>query len=162
MIIMGIDPGVAATGIGIIQVEGEKYYAVEYLVLRTSAKKKLPERLKEICDAVSHTVQSFRPDVCAVEDVYSGKNIQTALTLGQARGAAIIAALNNGVEIAEYSPAEVKMSLVGNGRASKEQVQYMVKNLLNLREKPYPLDCSDALATALCHAHRMKFDRIIR
>ena len=162
MIIMGIDPGVAATGIGIIQVEGEKYYAVEYLVVRTSARKKLPERLKEIYDAVSHTVKSFQPDVCAVENVYGGKNIQTALTLGQARGAAIIAALNNGVEIAEYSPAEVKMSLVGNGRASKEQVQYMVKNLLNLREKPYPLDCSDALATALCHAHRMKFNRLIR
>ena len=160
MIIMGIDPGTAVTGIGVIEIQGERKSALNYQIIRTSSKKSLPVRLKEIYQSVNRAVMDIQPDVCAVEDVYGGKNIRTALTLGQARGAAIIAALNAGVEIAEYTPAEVKISLVGNGSASKEQVQYMVKNLLEMTEKPFPLDCSDALAVALCHAHRMNWNSI--
>jgi len=162
MLIMGIDPGTAVTGIGVIEIKGERKSALNYRVIRTSSKKSLPVRLWEIYQALYAAALETQPDVCAVEDVYGGKNIRTALTLGQARGAAIIAALNAGVEIAEYTPAEVKISLVGNGAASKEQVQYMVKNLLEMTEKPFPLDCSDALAVALCHAHRMKMNSILK
>lgn len=153
---MGIDPGTSVTGIGFIEVVDGGFELLKYRAVRTSSRKKLPERLKEIYRAVQCEISELKPDVCAIEEVFGGKNIRTALIIGQARGAAMMAAVNAGVDIAEYSPAEIKISLTGNGRASKEQVQYMVRSILRLNENPTPLDCSDALATAICHAHRMK------
>lgn len=161
MIIMGVDPGTAVTGIGIITVDGNELSSLKYLPVKTSAKKSLPLRLKEIYDAVFREAQAIRPDYCSVENVFGGKNIRSALLIGQARGAAIMAAVNAGIEIAEYSPREIKMSVVGNGNAAKEQVQFMVRHLLGLRENPEPLDCSDALAAAICHANRLKLEGML-
>lgn len=158
MIVMGIDPGSAVTGIGVINVRGGSSSLVDYRAVRTDSRKPLPERLRKIYLAVMEEIAELKPEVCAVEQVYGGKNIRSALVIGQARGAAIMAAINSGVEIAEYSPAEVKMSVVGNGAASKEQVQYMVKHLLGLDDFPKPHDCADALAVALCHTHRKLFE----
>ena len=157
MIILGIDPGSALTGVGVIDFDGKKIRALNYRAIRTDSKKKLPFRLKEIYDEVKKEIEVFHPEVCSVENVFGGKNIRSALIIGQARAAAMMAAINSGVEIAEYTPAEIKMSVVGGGRASKEQIQFMVRSILGLRENPRPLDCSDALAAAICHAHRMKF-----
>jgi crossover junction endodeoxyribonuclease RuvC len=158
---MGIDPGLSVTGIGVIETIGEKLALVGFRPLRSKVKERLPVRLKTIYDAVLKEIQSTQPEVCAVEDVFGGKNLRSSLLVGQARASAILAACNCGIEVVEFTPAEVKISLVGNGSASKEQVQYMVKHLLNLRDKPFPLDCSDALAIALCYANRMKFSRMI-
>ncbi len=157
MIILGIDPGSALTGIGVIDFDGRNMKALNYRAIRTDSKKKLPFRLKEIYDEVKKEIEVFHPDVCSVENVFGGKNIRSALIIGQARGAAIMAGINAGVEIVEYTPADIKMSVVGGGNASKEQVQFMVRSILGLRENPRPLDCSDALAAAICHAHRVKF-----
>ena len=123
--------------------------------VRTNTKISLPLRLKEIYDAVKYDIARHRPRFVAVEEVFGGKNIQSTLKIGQARGAAVMAAVNSGVEVVEYSPAEVKMSVVGRGNASKEQVQFMVKNLLGLEQIPVPHDCADALAAALCHSHKI-------
>ncbi len=156
MIVMGIDPGSAVTGMGVVEIEGETKRLLGFRAIRTNARKSLPERLGQIYRAVQADIAGYNPDVCAVEQVFGGKNIRSALIIGQARGAAMMAAINAGVEIAEYTPAEVKMSVVGNGAASKEQVQYMVKHILKLAEAPRPFDCADAIAVALCHAHRKK------
>ena len=158
MIIMGVDPGTAVTGIGVIEIIGDDLRAITYRAVRTSAKEQLPVRLKEIFDAVRSVAEDYFPAYCVVEDVFGGKNIRSALLIGQARGAVITAALSAGVQIAEYTPREIKMSVVGNGNASKEQVQFMVRSLLGLRENPEPLDCSDALAAAICHANRLKLE----
>ena len=157
MIIMGVDPGTAVTGIGVIEIIGQGLRAITYRAVKTSAREKLPVRLKEIFDEVQSMAEDYRPAYCAVEDVFSGKNIRSALLIGQARGAVITGAMSAGVSIAEYTPREIKMSVVGNGNASKAQVQFMVRNLLGLRENPEPHDCSGALAAALCHVHRLRF-----
>jgi len=156
MVILGIDPGTAVTGIGLIRFRGENFTVVDYQAVRTSPHKKLPERLKEIYEAVSDTIRDFSPQYCVVEQTFGGKNIRSILLLGQARGAAIMAAVNAGVEVVEYSPREIKMSVVGNGNASKPQVQFMVRSILGLRENPEPPDCADALAAAICLANRIK------
>ncbi len=161
MIIMGIDPGTAITGIGIIALQDENLSLLKYRAVKTVSKSELPLRLKSIYNAVMEDAEMFSPQVCAVEDVFSGINIRSALQIGQARGAAMMAAVNRGIEIAQYTPREVKMSVVGNGNASKKQVQFMVRNLLNLQHNPEPIDCADALAVAICHANRMKLNEKI-
>jgi len=153
---MGIDPGSAVTGVGIITFDGKNLRALKYKAIRTDSKMKLPLRLKEIYDSVRELILELKPEVVCIEDVFGGKNIRSALTIGQARGAAMMAAVNCGVEIAEYTPAEIKKALSGRGGASKEQVQYMVRNILKMRENPAPMDCSDALAAAICHAHKIR------
>jgi len=162
MIILGIDPGTAVTGIGLIRFRGEAISVVDYRAVETSPQKKLPERLKEIYDAVSEVIREFSPQYCIVEQVFGGKNLRSTLLIGQARGAAIMAAVNAGIAVAEYSPREIKMSVVGNGNASKPQVQFMVRNILGLRENPEPPDCADALAAAICHANRIKLEGRLR
>ncbi|MBL7191968.1 crossover junction endodeoxyribonuclease RuvC [bacterium] len=157
MIIMGVDPGTAATGIGIVDYRDRKPFLISYRLVRTNSKKPLPFRLREIYQAVKEEIDKHKPDYVVVEEVFGGKNIQSTLKIGQARGAAIIAAVNANIEVREYSPAEIKMSVVGRGAAAKEQVQYMVKNILGLKEEAIPHDCADALAAALCHANRLNF-----
>ena len=162
MIILGIDPGSALTGTGVIEFDGKNMRALNYRPIRTDSKQKLPLRLKEIYDEVMKEIEAFHPDVCSVENVFGGKNIRSTLIIGQARGAAIMAGINAGLEIAEYTPAEIKKSVVGGGAASKEQVQFMVRSILGLRVNPKPLDCSDALAAAICHAHRVKYSGMMK
>jgi crossover junction endodeoxyribonuclease RuvC len=162
MIIMGIDPGTAVTGIGVIEVLSDEISLKGFKAIRTSSGEKLPGRLKEIYDEVSIALREFSPEICVVEDIFTGKNVKSALMIGQARACAILAAVNASMEVVEYAPREIKMSVVGNGNAVKEQVQFMVKNILRMRENPYPLDCSDALAGAICHANRMKYNKIYK
>ncbi len=115
----------------------------------------------EIFEGIQEVIAQFRPDACAVEDVFYHQNKKTAIIMGHARAVAMLAAIQSGIPVFEYSPREIKMSIVGNGAASKEQVQAMVKNLLHLEVKPRPDDAADALAVALCHFHRTRFRQML-
>ncbi len=155
MIFLGIDPGTAVTGFGVIESSANhKYGCIEYGTIRSAASEPQTDRLKKIYDAVSDVIKTYRPDSMAIEDVFYGQNVQSALKLGQARGVVIIAGLNAGVPVTTFAAREVKKSLTGYGAASKEQVQRMVRDMLGLKDIISPLDASDALAIALCHAQR--------
>tara|TARA_B100001109_G_scaffold193573_1_gene160129 strand:+ start:21242 stop:21757 length:516 start_codon:yes stop_codon:yes gene_type:complete len=151
MIILGIDPGSRLTGFGVIRRIGQK---TEYIVsgcIRTG-EGELPARLKKIFDGVTELIATYQPQEFAIEQVFMGKNADSALKLGQARGVAILAAVNQALPVAEYAPRTIKQAVVGRGGADKEQVQHMVQSLLKLPGKPQA-DAADALAIAICHAH---------
>jgi crossover junction endodeoxyribonuclease RuvC len=155
MRILGIDPGLATTGYGLVETSRSSEFAcILYGSICSDAEEALWQRLKKIYDGILSIIHDQQPDQVAFEDVFYGHNVQTALKLGQARGAAVIAAINAGVETAAYSPSEVKQALTGHGAASKEQVQRMVRDLLKLPQPASPMDASDALAVAICHAQR--------
>ncbi len=152
MKILGIDPGSRITGYAVIVKEGNRLIHVDNGAVFTDAASDFPGRLKKIFDEVSAVISRYAPDAVAVEDIFFAKNVQSALKLGQARGAAIVAAVNAGLPVFEYSALQVKQAVVGHGRAAKEQVQHMVKVLLGLPEIAQA-DASDALAVAICHAN---------
>lgn len=155
MTILGIDPGTAVTGYGVVSRAADGALAlVECGVIRTSARAPLPERLTQIFEGISELMDRHAPAAVAVEGVFFGKNVRTAVVLGHARGAILVAASLRGVHVAEYPPAEVKSAVVGTGRATKEQVGYMVKRLLRLRDQPRPDDAADGVAVAICHSFR--------
>lgn len=149
--ILGIDPGSRITGYGIIESDGVKSTHVVNGALRMQDKE-LPPRLGQIFTGICQVIDEFQPTVMAIEQVFVSKNPASALKLGQARGAAICAAVSRQLEVVEYSPTRIKQSVVGTGRAEKEQVQHMVQLILKLPERPVS-DAADALAVALCHAH---------
>ena len=152
-IILGIDPGSRLTGYGIIKQEGRNFtYLGSGCIKAISAGKELGPRLQTIFAGVSEIILQFKPDMFAIEQVFMAKNPDSALKLGQARGAAIVAATNADLTIAEYSARQIKQSVVGTGAASKEQVQHMVCSILKLPAAPQA-DAADALAVALCHGH---------
>lgn len=151
MRILGIDPGLAIVGYGIIDVEGNKNKIVDYGVIETDSKSDLPTRLEEIFNLITQLLENYRPDELAIEELFFSKNVKTALSVGHARGVEILACKLYGLEAYEYTPLQIKQAITGFGRADKKQVQYMVKNLLNLKEIPKPDDASDALAVALTH-----------
>ena len=153
VVVMGIDPGSNCTGFGLVEEIKGKLSVVHWGSVRTKPRQSFPERLKLIYNELVAVIQEFSPDVVAVEDMFFATNVKSALKLGQTRGATILAAANQNIAIAEYSPLEVKQSVVGYGRADKVQVQDMVTTLLGLKEKPEPFDASDALAVAICHLH---------
>ena len=152
MKVLGIDPGTAACGYGIIQADGGRLAALEHGWWRSSAREAPELRLKRIHDGVTGLIAEHRPDAVALEESYVGADARTALSVGQARGAVMVAAANAGVECAEYPPARVKQVVCGYGRAEKQQVQKMVKAILSLHALPTPTHASDALAVAICHA----------
>ena len=157
--ILGIDPGSRVTGFGIVDLDTRLSTYVTSGCIRVSGDT-LPERLKCIFEELSEIIMLYRPDEVAVENVFMHRNAGSALKLGQARGAAICAAVVKLLPVSEYAPAEIKQTVVGRGRAEKEQVQHMVKVLLNLPSSPQA-DAADALATALCHCHtRQTLSRI--
>lgn len=153
LIILGIDPGTRITGYGVIAIKDRLYIPLDYGCIRPPADFKLSERYLVIFDGVEELIERYHPTALVVETQYVDKNVNSALKLGMARGTVIIAAKRNGVSIFEYAPTEAKKAVVGSGRASKVQVQGMVKHLLNLPAIPQPEDAADALALALCHAH---------
>lgn len=153
MIILGVDPGTAITGYGLIRDLGNKIEVIEYGCIRTSPKSCLANRLRKINEELEKLIRNYQPQVAAVEDLFFNKNVRTALAVGQARGVVLLTAAKAGVEVREYTPLQVKQALVGYGRAEKHQVQYMVKMLLSLEEAPEPDDVADALAIAICHAY---------
>jgi len=150
---MGIDPGSNCTGYGIVEEINGDLKVVHWGSVKTKPRQSFPEKLKLIYDELIATSREFNPDEVAVEDMFYATNVKSALKLGQTRGVAILSAVNEGKPVAEYSPLEVKQSVVGYGHAEKEQVQDMVTAILKLKEKPEPLDASDALAVAICHIH---------
>lgn len=154
MIILGIDPGTAITGCAVIEsTDGSnRMRALDYGCIRTKADIPMHVRLREIYSSLCEKVHEYRPEIVAIEQLYFNRNVTTALAVGQARGVAILAAANCGLEVAEYTPLQVKQSVTGYGRARKEQVQRMVKALLALPEIPRPDDVADALAVAICHS----------
>lgn len=162
MIIIGIDPGTQVTGYGIIEVNGSNIRAIDYGCIRPPPLLKLTDRYLIIYNGLEELLDRYQPQALAVEMQYVHKNVQSAIKLGMARGIAIIAAKRKGVSIFEYAPTKAKSAVVGNGRASKQQVQGMVKVLLNLVEVPTPEDAADALALALCHANSMRFRELCK
>jgi crossover junction endodeoxyribonuclease RuvC len=163
MIILGIDPGYAIAGFGIIQKEGGRLKPIQYGSIQTLPSLDTGTRLKQIYDATKQIIEQYKPEVMAIEKLYFNRNVTTALTVGQARGVLILAAVEAGMPIAEYTPLQVKQSTVGYGNAEKNQVQEMVKVLLKLKEVPKPDDVADALAIAITHAHSSSFaERILK
>ena len=150
---MGIDPGSSCTGYGIIEEINSVLKVVHWGSVKSKPRQPFPQRLKLIYDELVMVIHEFNPDEVAIEDMFFATNVKSALKLGQTRGIAVLSAVNEGKPVAEYSPLEVKQSVVGYGRAEKAQVQDMVTSLLRLKEKPEPLDASDALAVAICHIH---------
>ena len=150
---MGIDPGSNCTGFGIVEEIKGNLNAVHWSSVRSTSKDTFPKRLKRIYNELTIAIEKFSPDVVAVEDLFYATNVKTVIKLGQTRGVALLAAVNNDLQVAEYSPLQIKQSVVGYGRADKNQVQDMVTMLIRLKEKPDPFDASDALATAICHIH---------
>ena len=154
MIVLGVDPGINTTGYGVIRRGGNGVVSLlECGVIRTDAATPLPKRLKEIYEGISDVVAYHKPTAVAVEGVFYAKNVRTTVILGHARGAILLAATMRDLPVAEYSPAEIKNAVVGTGRATKEQVQFMVQRLLRLKEAPKPADAADGVAVALCHCN---------
>ncbi len=154
MRILGIDPGVATVGYGLIDYFGNKSITVDYGAITTAPHQPMVKRLNEIFNTISKIIRKHKPDEIAIEELFFAKNVKTAMMVSQARGVIMLAAARKGyLDINEYTPMEVKMALVGYGRADKSQIQQMVKVILSLREIPKPDDTADALAIAICHAH---------
>ncbi|HUL62892.1 MAG TPA: crossover junction endodeoxyribonuclease RuvC [Methanocella sp.] len=160
--ILGIDPGIALVGFGIVDVGPRGIRAGKYGHISTKSGVPVPDRLKILYDDTCTIIREYRPDVVAVEELFFNKNVKTAITASHARGVLVLAAVNCGVEVAEYTPLQVKQAVVGYGRASKQQVQIMVTRLLQLKEIPKPDDTADALAVAICHANSMEVESLMR
>jgi crossover junction endodeoxyribonuclease RuvC len=159
LIILGVDPGTIITGFGVVEALNGKLRALEYNVVKNKSSKSMPIRLRQIYAVLCDVIDRHHPDEFAIETAFYGKNAQSALKIGHARGVSILAAVNHEIPTTEYSPREVKKAVTGNGAASKEQVEFMVKAILKLREVPKFYDASDALAVAICHFHKAKTKR---
>jgi crossover junction endodeoxyribonuclease RuvC len=156
MIILGVDPGTIVTGYGIIELKKNKLSHITCGIIKLSASQSLPEKLKIIYTELEVLIKRYKPDEFAIETAFYGKNIQSAMKIGYARGVSLLAAVNNNLPVGEYAPGEIKKAVVGRGSASKEQVAFMIKTLLNLKKLKMKSDESDALAIAVCHSFRMK------
>jgi crossover junction endodeoxyribonuclease RuvC len=153
VIILGVDPGLANTGWGVVEHAGGRFRCCAYGCITTAAGDPLPQRLASIHAELARVIERFAPVECAVESVFFGSNARSAFATGQARGVAILALAERGVALGEYSPAQIKDAVVGTGSAEKPQVAYMVRVLLGLDHEPSPDHAADALAAAICHAH---------
>lgn len=153
MRILGIDPGIAIVGFGFIDKIGSKLVPVQYGSIQTPANSDPGLRLKDVYESMVQLIDKYQPDAVAVEKLFFNRNVTTAFTVGQARGVIILAAVQKGLPVGEYTPLQVKQATVGYGKAEKKQVQEMVRILLKLSAVPKPDDVADALAVAICHAH---------
>lgn len=162
MRILGIDPGYARMGWGVVDMRGNRFKVVAYGAFETPPEMNMTDRLKSIYADLMQCISEFDPDSAAIEDLYFNTNATTAMKVGQARGVAILACANSGVEVAEYTPLQIKQALTGYGRAEKQQIQWMVKQLLNLKEMPRLDDTTDALAACICHGNSSGGRRIPR
>lgn len=158
MITIGIDPGIATTGFGIIREEVDGHLSVlSYGVIQTSSTLTQAERLVQLYNQIRELIVLHRPEIGAVEKLFFERNVRTALNVGQARGVTLLAMAENHLQIGEFTPLEVKQAVVGYGGADKRQVQQMVKTILGLENVPHPDDAADALAVAICYIHSIKF-----
>lgn len=161
MIIMGIDPGFAITGYGIVRYDGNKFSVIDYGAVTTKSTEVFAERLLTINNKLEELIKKYRPSAISVEELFFNRNIKTALSAAHGRGIALLTAAKCGVEVFEYTPLQVKQAVVGYGRAEKLQIQQMVKTILNLPQIPKPDDVADALAVAICHGHSCRLGKII-
>lgn len=161
MLIIGVDPGLANSGYGVIRQEGQKLECVTFGTILTGTETTFPKRLLSIHEHFDKLLDLYKPDACAVESIFFAKNAKSAFQVGHGRAVFILSAAIRGVEVYEYTPLQVKKALVGVGRAEKPQVQYMTKMLLNLKEIPEPDHAADALAIAICHANSSRFGQAI-
>jgi len=154
MRIIGIDPGTLFTGYGIIEFEQNELKYIASGVIKIPPTKQQAPRLKKIYEEINLVIKKYKPEEFALETAFYGKNAQSALKIGYARGVSILTAIHNGLDVKEYAPREIKKSVVGNGAASKEQVQFMIKKLVALKKAKIRFDETDALAVAVCHAFK--------
>lgn len=152
---LGVDPGTLSTGYGVVMQSPSGLSCVASGSIRPGGQRPLPFRLREIYRGLARIMDTYKPDECAVESAFYGRNAQSALKLGHARGVSLLAAAERSLPTFEYSPREVKKAVAGRGSASKEQVQFMVRALLGMGKEPLPHDASDALGIAICHLHRL-------
>lgn len=157
MIVLGIDPGLATTGYGVIRSLNRKLEVINYGCLLTKSGRPLSTRLLTIYQQMKELILTYSPDVVVIEEIFFCKNVKTALQVGHVRGVIMLAAIEANIKIAEYTPLQVKQALTGFGRADKKQIQEMVKIFLKLKTIPKPDDAADALAIAVCHIHSSKF-----
>lgn len=155
MLALGIDPGTAICGYGLVNMAGSRLTAVEYGAILTSPKMRPQDRLKKIHTELTGIIRQYKPDVMGVEQLFFNRNVTTAIPVGQARGVVLLAAAQNDLELVERTPLQIKQSVVGYGRATKDQIIYMVTKILHLPEPPKPDDVADALAVAICTTHCM-------
>lgn len=154
--VIGIDPGLANTGWGIIETDGIRFRYINHGTITTENSLVSTLRLKEIYDKLTEVIKEYKPTHCGVETLYFAKNVSSALPVAQARGVQLLALGHMGIRTGEYTPIQIKQAVVGNGRATKNQVQEMVKLLLKLKEIPKPDHAADALAAAICHVHSVR------
>lgn len=160
MRVLGIDPGLASTGIGVIDEQGSQLKYVYHQCISTSKETPLSERILEISNAITIVLKEYTPDIVSVEDIFFSKNVKTAMLVGQAKGAILLTAQQSGLPVYDINPLEVKHGIVGSGAATKEQVQRMVQVILGLQEIPKPHHAADALAVAICGAQKARFQKI--
>lgn len=160
MIILGVDPGYAIVGIGVIEFNGNKFRMLEYGAVLTEAGEKTTVRLKKIYDGMNYYLSKYKPDAISIEELFFNSNQKTAIKVAQARGVILLSAVNSDTPVFEYTPLQVKQAVTGYGRADKMQVQTMIKMLLHLDKIPKPDDAADGLALAICHANSSRLNSI--
>ena len=160
MVIIGIDPGLVKTGYGIVSIKNEKPELIDFGIISPNPNDTISNRIFTIFSDIEQLINTYSPSVFSIEDIFYSRNFKSAMLLGQARGAAVLAAAKYKLPIFEYSAKKVKQSITGNGNADKTQVQYMVTKILNIRTKSMPLDASDALGIALCHLNQLKVNEL--
>ena len=158
MRIMGIDPGTRVVGFGVVDLKGNDLTHIAHGAFDVRKSGTFPERLKKIYEGLVEAVKAYKPDVCVVEEIFYAKSAKSAIKTGEGRGVALLASAVCGVPVAEYAATKIKKSVTGTGGAHKSQVQKMVKLQLNLKAVPEPADAADALACAICHCHRLRFE----
>jgi len=162
MLAIGIDPGTAITGVGLVKLDSSgSMNAMHWSVITTPAKTELPERLEIIHQELTALIKKFNPETAAVESLFFSRNVRTAMSVGQARGVVLLTLQQAGIPISDYRPNEIKQGITGYGAADKKQMQMMVRNLLNLDETPQPDDAADALGVAIYHLRMAKFNKLV-
>ena len=159
MRILGIDPGYAIVGFGVIDYDGYNYKVIDYGVIESSKDKFMPVRMAIVYDGISSLIEKYKPDAMAIEELFFFKNQKTIVPVAEARGVILLAGIKNNANIFEYTPLQIKQALTGNGRAEKKQIQFMVTSILGLKSIPKPDDAADALAVAITHAN---FNQVLR
>jgi len=162
VLVLGVDPGLATMGYGLVREVGGGLQAVDYGVVTTSPKLSLPQRLQQLYRELSRLIQQHQPDEGAIEELFFSRNVRTAMSVGHARGVVLLALADAGLPVADYTPLTIKQAVSGFGGADKIQMQMTVKLLLRLDNLPTPDDAADALAVAICHHHSARLNRVLR
>ena len=160
MRIIGIDPGYAIMGYGILDYNGNRFKTVHYGSIETKAGVPMPERLKLLYDGLTEIIQEYKPDEASIEELFFNRNVTTAIGVGEARGVAMLACVEGGLSVSEYTPMQIKQAVVGTGSADKAQVMYMIRSVLALDHEPHPDHAADALAAAVCHANLTRTEEL--